>query len=189
MLNSQETQNTSEENPPANLAQSTDKTLAILSRPQPKGMGTGYVKASAINQRTKQQQLKVAFGWALFTLLFLALPTDIIPNPIFAREVPIRWWEYPVVFATVALTFAWFAIQIPPEVAKTADKQNGRLIWGVTLALFAVACPVCNKIILLLMGTAGALGTWAPLQPYIAVGSLLALGAALWLRIRTARGR
>jgi hypothetical protein len=66
-------------------------------------------------------------------------------------------------------------------------QKNGRLIGGVTLALFAVACPVCNKIILLLLGTAGALGFWAPLQPYIAVFSVAALGLALYLRIRTAR--
>lgn len=160
-----------------------DKTMEILSQPQPKGFATGYVKAENFSQKTRRQRLLVATGWALFTLLFLGLPTDIIPNPIFAREVPIRWWEYPVIIATVALTFTWFAIQAPP----TLDKQNSRLIGGVTLALFAVACPVCNKIILLLMGTAGALNTWAPLQPYIAAFSLLALGTALWLRIVSAR--
>ncbi|MDO5061288.1 MAG: hypothetical protein Q4D73_06665 [Actinomycetaceae bacterium] len=160
-----------------------DKTMAILSQPQPKGFATGYVKAENLNQKTRRQRLLAAAGWAFFTLLFLGLPTDIIPNPIFAREVPIRWWEYPVIVATVALTFAWFAVQAPPAL----DKQNSRLIGGVTLALFAVACPVCNKVILLLMGTAGALNTWAPLQPYIAAFSLIALGAALWLRIVSAR--
>ncbi len=85
--------------------------------------------------------------------------------------------------ATTALTFAWFAVQAPPM----EFQKNGRLLGGVMLTLFAVACPVCNKIVLLLLGTAGALGFWAPLQPYIAVFSLAALVLALYLRMCTAR--
>ena len=33
---------------------------------------------------------------AVGTLLLIGIPSDIIPNPIFGREVPVRWWEYPV---------------------------------------------------------------------------------------------
>lgn len=107
------------------------------------------------------------------------MPTDIIPNPIFSREVPVRPWEYPVLAATVALTFAWFAVQAPRR-----PKDDGRLAGGLTLALFAVACPVCNKIVLLLIGASGAMGFWAPIQPYLAVVSLAALAFALYLRVR-----
>ena len=48
---------------------------------------------------------------ALGTLLLIGIPTVIIPNPIFGREVPVRWWEYPVLAATVLLTAAWFGIR------------------------------------------------------------------------------
>ncbi|MDO5729622.1 MAG: hypothetical protein Q4P71_08375 [Actinomycetaceae bacterium] len=161
----------------------TERTLAILSQPQPTGIGTGYRGSSETRHRARRKKLLVATAWAIAVLLFLGLPTDVIPNPIFGREVPIRWWEYPVIGLTTALTFAWFAVQAPPM----EFQKNGRLVGGVTLALFAVACPVCNKIVLLLLGTAGALGIWAPLQPYIAVLSVVALALALWLRIRAAR--
>ena len=165
------------------MSDDQNSTLAVLSQPQPSGMGTGYKAAEADRKQERRKRILIAFAWACAVLLFLGLPTDLIPNPIFGREVPIRWWEYPIVGATVVLTFFWFAIQAPPM----EFQKNGRLIGGVTLALFAVACPVCNKIILLLLGTAGALGVWAPLQPYIAVFSVVALGLALYLRIRTAR--
>lgn len=160
-----------------------ERTLAVLNQPQPTGIGTGYRSATDTRQSTRRHKLLIATAWAIGVLLFLGLPTDIIPNPIFGREVPIRWWEYPVIGLTTALTFAWFAVQAPPM----EFQKNGRLVGGVTLALFAVACPVCNKIVLLLLGTTGALGIWAPLQPYIAVLSVLALALALWLRIRAAR--
>lgn len=161
----------------------TDRTLAVLAQPQPHGVGSEYVASVTTRQTTRRKRLLIACAWAVGVLLFLGLPTDLIPNPIFGREVPIRWWEYPVVAMTVVLTFAWFAVQAPPM----EFQKNGRLLGGVTLALFAVACPVCNKIVLLLLGTAGAMGIWAPLQPYIALFSVAALALALWLRIRTAR--
>lgn len=165
------------------MSNDQNSTLAVLSGPQPHGVGTGYQDADTDRRKERRKRLGMAFLWAFAVLLFLALPTDLIPNPIFGREVPIRWWEYPVVGITVVLTFLWFAVQAPPM----DFQKNGRLIGGVTLTLFAVACPVCNKIILLLLGTAGAMGIWAPLQPYIAVFSVAALALALYLRIRTAR--
>lgn len=128
---------------------------------------------------SRRSRLLKAAGYAALTALFIGLPTDIIPNPIFGREVPVRPWEYPVLAATVVLTFAWFAVQAPRR-----PKDDTRLAGGLTLALFAVACPVCNKIVLLLLGATGAMSWWAPLQPYAAVIALAALGLALYLRLR-----
>ncbi|GGC67284.1 hypothetical protein [Hoyosella rhizosphaerae] len=51
----------------------------------------------------------------------------------------------------------------------------------MTAALFAVGCPVCNKLILLAIGTSGALSVWAPIQPILAVVAVLALGIATYL--------
>lgn len=137
---------------------------------------------AALELPTKEPRVRrfaLGAAAALATALFIGLPSCIIPNPIFGREVPVRAWEYPVFFATVALTFAWFAVQAPRRVA-----DDRRLAGGLVMALFAVACPVCNKIVLLLLGASGAMGIWAPLQPWIAAMSLIALALALWLRVR-----
>lgn len=115
------------------------------------------------------------------TLLVVGVPTDVIDTPWFGREVPVRWWEYPVLAATAVLTALWFGIR--PE----ADRQRATApMTGVMLAVFAVGCPVCNKIILLAIGTSGALGFWAPLQPVLAAVSLAVLTVAVILRRRQA---
>ncbi|OQO90306.1 hypothetical protein B1813_17960 [Saccharomonospora piscinae] len=124
-----------------------------------------------------------AFAMGALTLAVVAVPTDIIDTPLFSREIPVRWWEYPVVAATVALTIAWFAIQGPPPTAGGSRRPLG----GVLLAVFAVGCPVCNKLVLVALGTSGALGLWAPLQPFLALISLALLTAAVVQRRR--RGR
>lgn len=125
---------------------------------------------------------------ALGTLLLIGIPSDIIANPLFGREVPVRWWEYPVLGATALLTGLWFGIGRPVEspaaceVPAEQSAKGGRLMSvGVFAAWFAVACPVCNKLVLLVLGTSGAMGLWAPAQPYLAAVSLLALaGAVVW---------
>ncbi|GAA1472565.1 hypothetical protein P4N68_00440 [Corynebacterium felinum] len=111
-----------------------------------------------------------ALMWALATVLILGVPTDIIPNPIFGRDVPVRAWELPVLLATALLTAIWAGL---PK--RSISKQHTPMALGVTGALFAIACPVCNKIVLLILGTSGALGVWQPIQPYLAAISLAAL--------------
>ena len=127
---------------------------------------------------------------ALGTLLLIGIPTVIIPNPVFGRELPVRWWEYPVLAATVLLTAAWFGIRSAREAGTPSRVDGDRaerpalVTVGVATAWFAVACPVCNKIVLLLLGTTGALGVWAPLQPWLAALSLVLLAGAVVYRWR-----
>jgi len=116
------------------------------------------------------------------TAVVIGVPTDIIANPWFTREIPVRWWEYPILSLTCLLTAAWFGIRT----ARPEDGTSGRsgAYSGATLALFAVGCPVCNKVVLLAIGTSGALGLWAPIQPYLAVVSSGLLAAAVAYRWR-----
>lgn len=127
---------------------------------------------------TRQSHLK-AIALTVGIGLLLTLPTDILPNPIFGRAVPVRWWEYLAVGVTLILTFLWFYL---PAAEKKEDTGRLGVVLGATL--FAVACPVCNKIVLLLVGTTGAMGMWAPIQPYAAAASIAALALALYLRVR-----
>jgi hypothetical protein len=55
------------------------------------------------------------------------------------------------------------------------------VVGATTTAVFAVGCPICNKIVVGLLGVSGALGVWAPLQPALAVVSLAVLAAAVVL--------
>jgi hypothetical protein len=46
---------------------------------------------------------------------------------------------------------------------------------------------VCNKLVVLALGTTGALTIWAPLQPVVAAASMLLLGWALGTRLAAER--
>lgn len=116
----------------------------------------------------------------VITTLVVGIPTDIIDTPVFGREVPVRAWELPVLLATAVLTAVWFGIDKPEQSERTGTPAA----LGVVLTFFAVGCPVCNKLVLLALGTSGALGLWAPIQPILAGVSLTMLLAAVVFRWR-----
>ncbi|WP_206510566.1 hypothetical protein C5142_12140 [Rhodococcus sp. BGS-1C] len=117
---------------------------------------------------------------AVITVLVVGVPTDIIDTPLFGREVPVRAWELPVLLATALLTAVWFGIDKPAQSERTGTPAA----LGVVLTFFAVGCPVCNKLVLLAVGTSGALGLWAPIQPILAGVSLTMLAGAVAYRWR-----
>lgn len=65
--------------------------------------------------------------------------------------------------------------------------QEGKLTAGGFLSFLAVGCPVCNKLVLLALGTSGAMRYFEPAQPLLAVAGLALLGYALFVRLRATR--
>jgi len=57
---------------------------------------------------------------------------------------------------------------------------------GGLLTFFAIGCPTCNKLVVVAIGTTGALDWFAPAQPLLAVVSVGLLGWALRTRLRDA---
>ena len=117
---------------------------------------------------------------AVLSALVVGVPTDVIDTAWFTRMTPVRWWEYPVLALTAVLTGLWFAI-----VRSAADDRGRAGVFGTSLlSTLAVGCPVCNKVVIGLVGVSGALGVWAPIQPVLAVASVGVLGAAVVVRWR-----
>lgn len=123
---------------------------------------------------------------AVVVALLIGLPTELIANPWFHRMVPAEWWNHPVWIATSVLAGLLLATYV--REARTAeDRGSARGGAGGVLAFFAVGCPVCNKLVVVALGTTGAMNWFAPVQPFLAVGALLLLAAALRSRLANER--
>ncbi len=127
-----------------------------------------------------------AVAMALVSALAIGLPTDVIPNPVFGRQgTPVEPWAVPVLAMTAVLSGLLFATYF--QVGETGDvgdlDRPGRFgSLGGLLSFFAVGCPICNKLVVVALGTSGALTWFAPVQPYL---GLVALGLLVWaLRVR-----
>jgi hypothetical protein len=126
----------------------------------------------------------VAAGIAVLTAVATGIPTDVIPNPLFGRDVPVTWWSYPVWAATAVLAGLVAATYVRDPVAPPRD-QGARVAGvGGLLAFLAVGCPTCNKVAVLALGAGGATAYFGPAQPYLGVIGLLLLAGALVWRLR-----
>ena len=126
----------------------------------------------------------------LGTATATGIPTDLIPNPWFARMTPIQGYAYPVWGATTLLAGALLAVHLgmPRPACATGGRSRAAGAFGVVGSFIAVGCPVCNKLVVAAIGTAGATGYFAPLQPTLAGTSLFLLVAALAVRLRAVTG-
>lgn len=83
----------------------------------------------------------------------------------------------------VGLTAATY-VRIPD--APSGPDRAGRTLGATILSGFAVGCPICNKLVVTLVGVTGALNYWAPIQPLLGALSVGLLGAGLAVRLRGA---
>lgn len=125
------------------------------------------------------------FGGLLFTLLAIGVPTAVIPNGVFSRMTPVRPLDYLFLALTALLMGLLAALYTVP--AGMCAVSGTRLTSAGVLSFLAVGCPVCNKIVLILLGASGAMSYWAPLQPLLGSASVVLLAATLILRVRQLR--
>ena len=143
----------------------------------------------------------VAAGAAALTVLVVAVPTAMIPTPVFGREVAVTAWAWPVLLVTAALSGVLSASYVrdrattPPDTGLavapvvTEDERPGRFgAAGGLLTFLAVGCPVCNKLALLALGYAGAIQWFAPVQPVLGVAGVVLLGYATVRRLGSVDG-
>lgn len=128
-----------------------------------------------------------ALATAAATIIVVAIPTVLIPNPWFVREIPPTPWAWPVLILTSILAGLLAATYVARKDTPGRGRAGVLGTTGTITSFFAVGCPVCNKLVLLALGYTGALQFFEPLQPYLAAGSLLLLTIALIQRIRKER--
>lgn len=126
----------------------------------------------------------VAAATAVATSLAIAIPTALIPTPVFGREIPPTAWSYWALALSAVLSGLLTATYVAtPEEARV--RRDGRLgMAGAFVTFFAVGCPVCNKLVLLALGYTGAIQFFEPIQPYLAGGAVVLLAWAFVARVR-----
>ncbi len=175
-------------------------------RSSPARLATDLRLSAQALQGWEPRRFGLAALFALGTALLIGIPTVIIPNPIFGRDIPVVAWNYPVWLLTSLLTGMLIATYVrarpavpqavtaepgatrdedpSPAAERSGDSPSRLGMAGGVLTWFAVGCPVCNKIALLALGYSGALTWFAPFQPVLAVLALGLVAVALVARLR-----
>ncbi len=124
-----------------------------------------------------------AAGVATVFVLVVAIPTDLIDTPVFGREIPPTWWAWPSLVVSSVLGGMLVATYVAgPEQPDVPAPRRGGWV-GAALTYFAVGCPVCNKLVLVALGSAGAVTWFEPVQPILQVLAVALLAWALRARM------
>lgn len=133
--------------------------------------------------------------FGLVAAFVIAIPTRLVPNGFFSRMTPVRPLDYVLLIISSGILGLTLALR---SAGTGADRSSSPSFWpagagaagtravtGGIGTVFAVGCPVCNKLVVALLGTGGALSVFAPLQPVIGLAAvgLLAFGLAHQLRV------
>lgn len=117
------------------------------------------------------------------------MPTGVVQTSLYTRMTPATWWDYPVWALTAALIGLISATYVGDPAPGTLRRDlSCRTVGAGLLSVFAVGCPVCNKIVVGLLGASGALTYWAPLQPILGTFAVALLLTALAVRLREGAG-
>ena len=128
----------------------------------PKGMQPTWI----------QPALK-GFATAAIAFLLLGTVSALWDNPFFVRMTPAGDFETVLLFAMSVLFGLYVAVRRPFCSIKTAGA-------GGILGFIGIACPVCNKVLLLLFGSELLLTYFEPVRIYVALGGTLLVAWALW---------
>jgi hypothetical protein len=131
-----------------------------------------------------------AVGTAL-SLLVLGLPTDLVPNPVFGRQIEAPAWAYAALGVTAVLAgllLATYVRDAPAdgvELVAPEAPDGRRFSVGGVLSFLAIGCPTCNKLVVLALGSSGALAWFEPVQPILALAGIAVLAYALRRRLQS----
>lgn len=117
---------------------------------------------------------------AVLSFALLGTVSALWENPLFIRMTPVEGFET-MALAAQSLLLGLF-VAIPRSSCATPVAGTG----GV-LGFLGIACPICNKILVLLFGTELLLSYLEPARPYLAMAGVVITAMAVAIRLR-ARG-
>lgn len=111
---------------------------------------------------------------ALATFLAVGTLTALWPNPLFGRSAPAQGFE----IAALAVQSSLIGLYVLVRRPRCSAKPVGA---GALLGFFGVACPTCNKVLILLFSTEALLAHVEPYRLHAAVaGALVTAAAVAW---------
>lgn len=102
-------------------------------------------------------------------------------NPFFIRMTPAGGWEIALLGLLSVLLGVYVAIRRPRCAVRSASV-------GSVAGFLGIACPTCNKILMLLFGGELLLSYYEPIRLYVAAAGVLIVATVTlreWLRIHT----
>lgn len=108
-------------------------------------------------------------GLAVF--LALGTVTAVWINPLFVRMTPVGPWELGATTLTAILAGVTVGLWVPQCRLRTSGA-------GGVASFLGIACPTCNKVLMLIFGGPALLAWFDPVRPWLAVAGVIIMSVA-----------
>lgn len=115
-------------------------------------------------------------GAAVAMFLLLGTVAALWANPLFMRMTPAGGFEIGLLLLQSLLAGVYVGLPASRCGKRTAGA-------GAIVGFLGIACPVCNKVLVLLIGSALLLEYFEPVRIYVALGGAALLALAVWLKL------
>ncbi len=102
----------------------------------------------------------------LASFVVLGTVAAVWPNPLFIRMVPTAGYELPLLAAQSILVVLYLGFRRPACGVR-------RIGLASAINFLGVACPICNKVLLLTFGATTLLTYFEPVRLYVGVGGVV----------------
>ena len=167
------------------MSRSTEPTSDVPSPDANFGETRSPSSASTVGHRYRVAARSLGPGvwirmlaWTVVVGAAIAIPARLVPNSFFTRMTPTRPQDYVFWILGAALTGAVLSLR------RVGANKDTRGMSGGLATFLAVGCPVCNKLVVALIGAGGATSVFAPVQPLIGIAALGLLAWALRTQLR-----
>jgi hypothetical protein len=135
------------------------------------------VDAKARDEMTTVLLKDVGRSVAVAVVMFVCLGTvaALWDNPFFMRMTPTSGFEVALLLLQSALAGIYMGLPHGRCGKRTAG-------FGAVIGFLGIACPVCNKVLVLLVGSSLLLEYFEPARLYVALAGVLFLAAAIRLK-------
>lgn len=117
-------------------------------------------------------------GLAVFAVL--GTVTAVWINPFFVRMTPVGPWELGATTLTAILAGVMVGLWVPQCRLRTSGA-------GGVASFLGIACPTCNKVLMLIFGGPALLAWFDPVRPYLAVAGVIIMSFAAMRALRAYR--
>jgi hypothetical protein len=118
------------------------------------------------------RRLPLAILLAVVSFIVFGSVAALWENPLFVRMTPVGGFEVALLAALSVLLGVYVLVKRPACSVKTAGA-------GTVISFLGIACPVCNKILLLIFGGELLLTYYEPLRVYVAAAGAIIMGLAV----------
>lgn len=129
--------------------------------------------------------MRIGTYWAIGYLAVTGIVTVLVPNALFIRMTPIVWVDY-ILWPLSALLIGAF-MTLRQAMKTSGTRCNVTAGTGGLAAFLGFSCPVCNKVLLLLLGTGGLLTFIEPYRTFIGLAGVALLAVSLAVMWRAYR--